>query len=195
MRPRPAPGHRGGRWIDGRIAGILEAWQVRRPELVTVIHQPNAGPGAARNRGLDEATGDWVTFTDPDDMLDPGFFDAATAFLRAHPDVELLATKPLLLTEGDATIRDRHPRSRSFAAGSRVVDLRTSPSTLAGSSTTSLYPLARLRAIGLRFEPRLRPTFEDGHFAARTSSRSTSRASAWSRIPGTSIGAAAASTP
>ena len=150
---------------DGSRA-VVEAWRARRPDLVTVIHQENAGPGAARNHGLDEATGDWVTFTDPDDMLDPGFFAAAAAFLEAHPEVELLATKPLILDDGDGTIRDRHPRSRSFAVGSRVVDLRASPTTLAGSSTTSLYPLARLRGIGLRFEPRLRPTFEDGHFAA-----------------------------
>ena len=151
---------------DGSPA-LLEAWRARRPDLVTVVRQENGGPGAARNRGIDEATGDWVTFTDPDDMLDPGFFDAVTAFLRAHPDVEVLATKPLLLNERDGKIRDRHPRGRTFAVGTRVVDLRESPSTLAGSSTTSLYPLARLRALELRFEPRLRPTFEDGHFAAR----------------------------
>ena len=41
-----------------------------RDSRVTVIHQENTGPSAARNRGLDIAAGDWVTFVDSDDYLD-----------------------------------------------------------------------------------------------------------------------------
>ena len=44
---------------------------------VTILEQANAGQGAARNTGLGHARGEWVTFTDPDDMLDRRFLEAA----------------------------------------------------------------------------------------------------------------------
>ncbi len=38
---------------------------------IRVFTQPNAGPGAARNRGIDNATGDYLMFVDADDDLKP----------------------------------------------------------------------------------------------------------------------------
>ena len=37
---------------------------------IKVIHKKNAGAGLARNTGLDNATGDYVTFVDSDDYID-----------------------------------------------------------------------------------------------------------------------------
>ena len=50
---------------------ILAAWAERRPGTVRVVTQPNAGQGAARNTGIREARGEWITFPDPDDVLAP----------------------------------------------------------------------------------------------------------------------------
>ena len=38
-----------------------------------VIHQKNSGPSAARNRGVEEAKGDYITFFDNDDLLHKDF--------------------------------------------------------------------------------------------------------------------------
>ena len=150
---------------DGSLA-ILEAWARRRPELVTVFSQPNAGQGAARNVGLEHATGTWVTFTDPDDMLDPDFLSVAQRFATAQPDVEVMAGKPVLLEEAKGgRIVDGHPRRVQYEAGDRRVDLDQEPNTFTGSATVSLFRLDRIRALGLRFDTRIRPNFEDGHFA------------------------------
>ena len=37
---------------------------------ITVIDKPNGGVSSARNRGLEEARGEWITFVDADDWLD-----------------------------------------------------------------------------------------------------------------------------
>lgn len=44
-----------------------------RDERIRVIHQPNHGPSAARNRGIEEAKGEYLTFFDNDDLLHKDF--------------------------------------------------------------------------------------------------------------------------
>ena len=41
---------------------------------IKAIHTPNGGPGAARNRGLEVATGEWIAFVDADDTCEDGYF-------------------------------------------------------------------------------------------------------------------------
>lgn len=42
---------------------------------IKVIHKPNGGVGAARNDGLDVATGKWIVFCDSDDWVEPDAFE------------------------------------------------------------------------------------------------------------------------
>jgi CDP-glycerol glycerophosphotransferase len=56
---------------DGSTDGsgaLLEEWATR-DRRISVITQANAGLGAARNRGVDGATGEFMTFVDSDDKL------------------------------------------------------------------------------------------------------------------------------
>lgn len=46
----------------------------RQDSRVKVIHQENAGVTAARLRGVEEATGDWIGFVDGDDELEPQMY-------------------------------------------------------------------------------------------------------------------------
>ena len=41
---------------------------------IKVIHQNNAGVSGARNTGMDEATGEYITFVDSDDWLEPEMY-------------------------------------------------------------------------------------------------------------------------
>jgi glycosyltransferase involved in cell wall biosynthesis len=149
---------------DGSRA-ILDEWRERSRVRVTILEQPNAGQSAARNAGLRHAQGEWVTFTDPDDMLGPRFFAVADAFAGANPDVELLTARILHYDDRRRVARNAHPRRRQFSAGDRVADLNREPGVFAGG-TTSLFRLDRIRATGQEFDARVRPAFEDGHFAA-----------------------------
>ena len=41
---------------------------------ISVIHQENAGPGVARNTGIDNVTGDYIVFIDSDDRVSDDYF-------------------------------------------------------------------------------------------------------------------------
>lgn len=53
-------------------------------------HKINRGAAAARNTGLDAATGDLVFFLDSDDWLSPICFEKMTAILAKYPDVDMV---------------------------------------------------------------------------------------------------------
>lgn len=59
---------------------------------IRYIYQSNAGPGAARNHGIAEATGQFICFLDADDTLLPGSIAKRAAFLERHPDVGMVFT-------------------------------------------------------------------------------------------------------
>ena len=52
---------------------------------VRYIYQENGGAGSARNRGIDEATGEWISFLDSDDRWLPGKLALQFKVLDAFP--------------------------------------------------------------------------------------------------------------
>lgn len=50
-----------------------------------VIHQTNAGPGYARNTGLDNASGEYVLFVDGDDTILPETLETALQLITSGP--------------------------------------------------------------------------------------------------------------
>lgn len=53
---------------------MCDEW-AKKDERVRVIHKKNAGPGAARNAGIEAARGTYLTFVDSDDMIRPAFIE------------------------------------------------------------------------------------------------------------------------
>lgn len=58
---------------------------------IRYIAQENQGQGAARNRGLAEAQGEFVAFLDDDDLWPPDKLEWQVAALRRHPDAGMVA--------------------------------------------------------------------------------------------------------
>ena len=62
-------------------------------DRIRYIHQDNAGPSAARNRGIGAAAGDWIALLDADDVWHPRKLELQMRCLQEQPpDVGLLAT-------------------------------------------------------------------------------------------------------
>ena len=57
---------------DGSTDGSAELCDEleKRDRRIRVFHQKNSGPGAARNLGLLNATGSYITFVDSDDCVE-----------------------------------------------------------------------------------------------------------------------------
>lgn len=52
---------------------------------IRVFHQKNIGPSAARNKGIDQAKGKFITFIDADDYIDKNYLEG---FFVANPNPE-----------------------------------------------------------------------------------------------------------
>ena len=55
-----------------------------------VIHQENAGAGAARNAALSAVTGDWIMFLDGDDVFARGWLSAVRALAARHASADMV---------------------------------------------------------------------------------------------------------
>lgn len=55
-----------------------------RDDRMIVIDQPNGGLSAARNAGLDRASGDFIYFLDGDDLIHPQLFEILLAEIERH---------------------------------------------------------------------------------------------------------------
>jgi len=67
---------------DGSAA-IIERYARKHP-AVRLMRGPQRGAAAARNAGLERASGDWVAFADADDWLEPQMYERLLALAQAH---------------------------------------------------------------------------------------------------------------
>jgi len=62
-------------------------------EKVTYVYQDNKGVAQARNRGIEESTGEYIALLDHDDLWHPTKLEKQVAVLRQRPEVGLVITR------------------------------------------------------------------------------------------------------
>ena len=102
---------------DG-TAGVLDRYSDEA--RVTVIHQENQGAAAARNRGFEASTGDYIQYLDADDLLHPRKVEAQMAVLDDHTSETVAVCSTVYFQDGDPP--EQGP-SCSGGAGHSLVDL------------------------------------------------------------------------
>jgi glycosyltransferase involved in cell wall biosynthesis len=65
---------------------VAEQLRAQYPEIIRLLCQANAGPGAARQAGLEAANGEFIQFLDSDDLLLPGKFELQVNGLRGDAE-------------------------------------------------------------------------------------------------------------
>ncbi len=73
---------------DGSTDGsgaLCDRLAAARPATCRAIHQPNAGPGGAREAGRRTARGEYIQYLDSDDWLEPRKLEAQVATLEGEP--------------------------------------------------------------------------------------------------------------
>ena len=127
--------------VDDGSTDDIEAAVAELPVDVRFFRQDNAGPAAARNRGIRDASGEFLAFLDVDDLWPKNNLSVLAATLRADPQ--------LLLVNGYAQMMVRNDSSGQFEYSGNP---RESFPFYIGAA---LYRREVFRSIGL-FDPHMR---------------------------------------
>ncbi|MDR1183183.1 MAG: bifunctional glycosyltransferase family 2 protein/CDP-glycerol:glycerophosphate glycerophosphotransferase, partial [Coriobacteriales bacterium] len=142
---------------DGSTDGSRQICQDHRerfPGNTVYIEQENVGVSAARNRGLSEATGEYITFLDADDKISEDSFIEALRLFRecAEQGVRPPPFAARRLRFFDARTGN-HMLNGKFGPKNRVVELNQEPSAIINKIDTCVF--RRGAIIGRRFDERL----------------------------------------
>ncbi|MGC0271072.1 bifunctional glycosyltransferase/CDP-glycerol:glycerophosphate glycerophosphotransferase [Glutamicibacter soli] len=133
-----------------------------------VLNKENGGLSSARNLGIDEARGEWITFPDPDDILSNNYLEVLLQRI-AESDARssLITTNIQFYDDKNNEVNDTHPLRSKFDKKFRIVNLERHPNYIHLSAATGIYRVAKIRNLKLRFEEEVKPNFEDGVFTAK----------------------------
>jgi len=76
--------------VDGMTPDMLDK-MAESDERIKVIHQENQGRVTARNRGMEEATGEWLTWLDSDDEFSTHYFRALNQAIKDFPEYKVFS--------------------------------------------------------------------------------------------------------
>lgn len=98
---------------DGSTDGTLAVLDSYRTD-VRVVSQPQSGSAAARNRGVGEATAEWVAFLDSDDEWKPDHLDRIATAIAATDGAADLYFRDTAVALGRLGTSDTRGRSASL---------------------------------------------------------------------------------
>ncbi len=100
---------------DGSTDGGMAVVRSFGDPRIRIVEQANAGPGAARNRGIAAARHDWIAFIDADDLWLPDHLAELDRIRARHPGAGLIGTA--FLHSGRSGAFDPPPERQRRIAG------------------------------------------------------------------------------
>ena len=104
---------------------------------IKVIHKPNGGVSSAWNAGLDNATGEYISFVDGDDWVEPTYIEEMyKAIKKYNCDIAICATN--IIRNGKVTL-DNHLAEDKFVPKKECYNLFFAPKECRHTSWGKLY--------------------------------------------------------
>ncbi|XBH21989.1 CDP-glycerol glycerophosphotransferase family protein [Jonesiaceae bacterium BS-20] len=146
---------------------IVEEWISKSSLPAYLIRQENQGVSAARNAGIEAATGNWITFPDSDDFVDRSYFKNVAEFIgkTSKDEVTIIAANIVRYFDEGKFFKNSHALRFKFAKGNAVVDIEQNPEFIQLSAPTTFYRTDELKSSGIRFRVGLHAS-EDALFTS-----------------------------
>lgn len=113
---------------DGSTDGSCDVAAQHPDRRIKLIRQANAGPGAARNTGVNHARSEFIAFLDADDEWMPEFLESSLRTIRSSE--EIAATSSGYIEYPTGVSMERLWRKRGLKEGMQHVTALTRPSQL-----------------------------------------------------------------
>lgn len=135
-------------------SGVVCDTYAARDSRIRVLHLPNGGPGAARNRGMQEARGAWIAFIDADDTVSQDYLSLLLGADSREGD--LVITGMLDEFADGRPARSRYAFPEDLAAKDISALPESCPILELGYPVAKLFDAALIRTAGLRMDSTLR---------------------------------------
>lgn len=90
--------------VDDGSTDPLPKGYITSDRRLRYIRQENLGPAAARNRGIDASTGEYIAFLDSDDVFLSSKLEKQVLLMEANPDIVLSHTSYIQMDNHGETI-------------------------------------------------------------------------------------------
>ncbi len=134
---------------------------------ITVFHQKNAGVSAARNAGLDYASGQYISFIDPDDFIDSKFYEVLVKNMEeCNAQCSAIGHMRLYEEDGRSVIVSPAVKRRTLSGLEALDETFSNVDPWVGMPVNKLYMRDIIEEWRLRFRTDMRYN-EDNEFCYR----------------------------
>lgn len=156
---------------DGSVdasPAMCDEW-ARKDSRIKVFHKENAGPGTARNTGIDNATGKYIFFLDSDDSVDETLVEKCVNSARENNSQVVLFSRNNIYDDGKVVHKKVNVPAYTFDNNGIVNQLLPSLFSykmgFGVSPWSKMYDLEIIKSLGVRFMSERETTSEDAYFA------------------------------
>ena len=147
-----------------RSAKIIKKWQKKYPKNIHYYYKENGGQASARDYGLDYIKTEWCTFIDPDDFVDNDYFRVIDETIQSEKDLWMVSCNLIYYYEQSKQYKDNHPQNYKFRQKISFFDVKDQYQYIQLSVSLAILNTKIIQENGLRFDTRIKPSFEDATF-------------------------------